>query len=73
MLGTILEVHPTMFIGLVQQVMVTITIVPQTTMPPPTPTTFNYNQLPRLRSKQKKNELMWRHKNECKSLETPGS
>jgi hypothetical protein len=34
MLGTILEVHPTMSIGLVQQVMVTTTIVPHTTMPP---------------------------------------
>jgi hypothetical protein len=34
MLGTILEVHPIMSIGLVQQVMVTTTIVSQTTMPP---------------------------------------
>ncbi len=52
-----------------QQVMVTTTIVPQTTMPPfDNPNYLQLESIARAQKRAEKKQLMWRHKNEWQKV-----
>jgi hypothetical protein len=55
--------------GPMQQVMVTTTIVPQTTMPPfDNPNYLQLESIARAQKRAEKKQLMWRHKNEWQKV-----